>query len=351
MITERTSASLLGLHAQTALHPGAGTALGLVDLPIQRERHTGWPTIPGSALKGILRDRCRERISILRQQDQQNADYDLFDAEKPDSLDDVRKGKKGVLGHADASRLLTDLFGPPTDWAGEFAGALSVTDARLVAFPVRSLRGVFAWVTCRSALERLKADADLAAVDSSSWQPVGADVGKFTASTACQCVHGDSQKYVILEEFDYSQEAGDCAAAVDAIAEWLSSHIMTSVSADRLKRQLVVLSDDDFSHFARHATEIVARIRLNYESKTVEQGALFYQELLPAESALYSVVIANPTRARRKSAGANGGAARTDLLTRLAGLVKSDAGMTVFQIGGDETTGKGLCAVSLAGGD
>src|SRR5260221_14740243 len=51
---------LLFLHAQTGLHPGSGTALGTVDLPVQRERHTQWPTIPGSALKGILRDRCRE---------------------------------------------------------------------------------------------------------------------------------------------------------------------------------------------------------------------------------------------------------------------------------------------------
>src|SRR4051794_4247895 len=53
-------ARLLFLHAQTGLHPGSGTALGAVDLPVQRERHTQWPTIPGSALKGILRDVCRE---------------------------------------------------------------------------------------------------------------------------------------------------------------------------------------------------------------------------------------------------------------------------------------------------
>src|SRR5207253_5149205 len=51
---------LLFLHAQTGLHPGSGTALGTVDLPVQRERHTHWPTVPGSALKGILRDRARE---------------------------------------------------------------------------------------------------------------------------------------------------------------------------------------------------------------------------------------------------------------------------------------------------
>src|SRR5437660_12574596 len=57
----RQVARLLFLHAQTGLHPGSGTALGTVDLPVQRERHTRWPLIPGSALKGILRDLCREK--------------------------------------------------------------------------------------------------------------------------------------------------------------------------------------------------------------------------------------------------------------------------------------------------
>src|SRR5208282_4538362 len=56
--------AILGLHAQTSLHPGSGTALGTVDLPVQRERHTKWPTIPGSALKGVLRDLCRERAKL-----------------------------------------------------------------------------------------------------------------------------------------------------------------------------------------------------------------------------------------------------------------------------------------------
>ncbi|HPZ82549.1 MAG TPA: RAMP superfamily CRISPR-associated protein, partial [Thermogutta sp.] len=55
------SAATLFLHAQTGLHPGTGTALGVVDLPVQRERHTQWPTIAASALKGILRDVCREK--------------------------------------------------------------------------------------------------------------------------------------------------------------------------------------------------------------------------------------------------------------------------------------------------
>ena len=58
-----TRGGLLGLYAQTAMHPGSGTALGAVDLPVQRERHTQWPTIAGSALKGILRDASRDQIA------------------------------------------------------------------------------------------------------------------------------------------------------------------------------------------------------------------------------------------------------------------------------------------------
>ena len=65
-------------------------------------------------------------------------------------------------GKADATLKLNRLFGPPTAGAGEFAGALSVSDARLLAFPVRSLKGVFAWVSCPAVLTRLQRDACLA---------------------------------------------------------------------------------------------------------------------------------------------------------------------------------------------
>ncbi|HEX4613493.1 MAG TPA: hypothetical protein VH092_35250, partial [Urbifossiella sp.] len=89
------------------------------------------------------------------------------------------------------------------------------------------------------------------------------------------------------------------------------------------------------THFARYATEILARIKLNYESKTVDGGALFYQEFLPAETLLYSVVLANPARGRKDIPAA-------DLLGRLAGFLPP-----VLQVGGDESVGKGYCGVRL----
>ena len=52
-------AMLMFVHALTSIHPGSGTALGVVDLPVQRERHTNWPTIAGSSLKGVLKAEAR----------------------------------------------------------------------------------------------------------------------------------------------------------------------------------------------------------------------------------------------------------------------------------------------------
>ena len=42
------------LVVETPLHVGSGTELGIIDLPIQRERHTGFPKIEASGLKGCI---------------------------------------------------------------------------------------------------------------------------------------------------------------------------------------------------------------------------------------------------------------------------------------------------------
>src|SRR5206468_12495768 len=85
---------LLGLYAQTSLHPGAGTALGTVDLPVQRERHTHWPTIAASALKGILRDACREKIATRADLDNLPRHDDNPEEDTPETRAERRKGKK-----------------------------------------------------------------------------------------------------------------------------------------------------------------------------------------------------------------------------------------------------------------
>jgi CRISPR-associated protein Cmr4 len=315
---ERQAAALLFLHAQTSLHPGSGTALGVVDLPVQRERHTQWPLIPGSALKGILRDACREKARL-----------------KPEHGGDRRKANE-------QDGELVAAFGPGKI-GGEnssHAGALNVSDARILAFPVRSLRGVFAWVTCPAVLERLCRDLSLAG-------HLGLpSVPKFDAHQRerAACVAGSplalsdgSVKKLVLEEFEFT-----CIADAAPVAQWIAERaVADDFTRERLRSHCVVLQDDDFGHFVRHATEVSARIGLDYEKKTVKEGALFYQEFLPPETLFYSLVFANESRYQGHPMAAE---AVLDYLRQRLAEVR------VLQVGGDETTGKGLCAVRLSGG-
>jgi CRISPR-associated protein Cmr4 len=322
--------TLLGIHALTALHPGSGTALGTVDLPVLRERHTHWPTIAGSALKGILRDACRNHIA-------QRADLDSLP--RHDDEGD-RRGRRegGDRKKADATLELNVLFGPPTEGADKFGGALSVTDARLLAFPVRSLRGVFAWVSCPHALDRLKRDAELAGLPVEWKIPQPESEKAAVNALGCPCLIGDDR--LLLEEFEFVRDKN---LTTGPLAEWISRHLLSPGDAfadtrARFEKQFVVLHDDDFTHFARHATEVMARVGLNYDTKTVKQGALFYQEFLPPETLMYSMVLASPSRAKQQADSAQ---------TLLASLERLLKGRDILQIGGDETTGKGLCAVRL----
>lgn len=294
-------ARLLFLHAQTGLHPGSGTALGAVDLPIQRERHTGWPVIPGSTLKGILRDACRRAA---------DNEGDLLAAFGPER------------GMADK------------DQADMHAGALSLTDARILAFPVRSLKGVFAWVTCPAVLGRLNRDLKLAD------NPNGLALPAAPAKDKALCQQDspllvDGKKQLVLEEFEFER-----AADAGKVPAWIASHAVDDdFTSKRLQSHLVVLDDEYFTHFVRHATEVVARIALDYERKTVKGTALFYEEFLPAETLFYSVVLASASRR------AGHGKTAQQMLDYLHQKLPR-----VLQIGGDETIGKGLCVVRLSAG-
>lgn len=152
---------ILYLQALTPLHPGSGTALGAVDLPVQRERHTNWPVIPGSSVKGVLRE-------------------------------------------ATPTELRQRLFGTG-DSEGTPAGTLSFTDARLLAFPVRSLKNVFAWVTCPQALQRWSRDAGLVGKEV---KVPRVSMGESDAShyQGSPCVHNGK---LILEEFVFDAKGAD----------------------------------------------------------------------------------------------------------------------------------------------
>jgi CRISPR-associated protein Cmr4 len=289
-----TETALLFLHALTGLHPGSGSALGVVDLPVQRERHTGWPTIPGTSLKGVIRAEARGR----------EAGGDAFLA----------------------------VFGPDTNNAAEHAGAVAFTDARILAFPVRSLTGVFAWVTCHAVLARLSRDQELASGARLDGVPKVMGEQALICAGSPLVISSGNRRGMVLEEFDFSTEPG-----ADGIAGWIAERaVADEQTRARIKSHLAVISDDAFGHFVQHATEVTARIALDYVTKTVRGGALFYEEFLPPETLFYSLLIAQP--ARRKGVALDAAA----VLDWIKGL-----GLKTIQIGGGETVGKGLCAIRL----
>ena len=123
---------ILSLYAETSLHPGSGSSTGVVNLPVQRERHTSFPIIPPTGVKGTLRQQAE---LLWRETD-------------------------GKLLPTVAA-----LFGPPTAAEeGLHAGAIAFGEGRLIAFPVRSSSQVFVWVTCALVIDRLARDLRLAGI-------------------------------------------------------------------------------------------------------------------------------------------------------------------------------------------
>ncbi|MDH7570941.1 MAG: type III-B CRISPR module RAMP protein Cmr4 [Armatimonadota bacterium] len=311
-----SSSGILFLRAQTAIHPGAGTAVGAVDLPVQRESYTRWPTIQGSALKGVLRDACRDGL-VKAERSSGNAGYTLEEANR--------------------DQALCDIFGPPD--GDLYAGAMAVTDARLLAFPVRSAKGVFVWVTCAAALSRARRDLEMAGIAPPFEVPPSPGATQAVATTTCDdlWVSMGAEKKLVVEELLLDKcETGE--KELDQVAGWIATagcgYGEKPTDFCDPRKRLVLVSGDAFTHLACYATEIATRIRLDLETKTVAGGALFTQELLPAETLFYSVLLAGRPHSENPATDASG------ILETVARRVNE---ARVLQVGGDETTGKGWC--------
>lgn len=300
------NARLLFTHALSPLHAGTGQGVGVIDLPIAREKATGIPYLPGSSLKGTLRDLCKE------------------------------PSKENV-------------FGPKNDKADEYAGAAQFADQRLLLLPIRSLAGTFAWVTSPYLLKRFLRDAgDAKVADVSNLAPLTVDGEKclivkpyqITGQTVeCKLklkVSGTDK--VVLEDLDLTLTED---AQASKWAELLGKFVFPADTdwQKMLAERFCVVSDDVLSFLLDTATEITARIKLLEDVKTVQKGGLWYEEALPTETILYGFVLATPT-GHHKNNGLNE-AAIFDVVERSI--------EPVVQLGGKATVGRGLCRLSFQG--
>lgn len=309
---------LVFYYAVSPVHMGAGSAIGAIDSPIQREVHTRHPMFAGAGIKGALRHHFR-------------ATWD-----RSAGAGSERTGGAG---------LVSRIFGPDTG-ASDFAGALSMGDAQLVALPVRSLRNGYAYVTSPLALARLKRLASVAGLPA-PWDVPQPDEGK--ALTSGDALLAGAQ--LVLEAFEFAATRNESVAAV---ARWLARHAFTDERdffARKLAADLVVVSDTDLAHFAQHAMVVEPHVRIDDETGTADDGGLFFVENLPPESLMAGLAQASVERTLGGRLGPD--EARLDAKQVLAAVFDGTRGRPgiggkPLQIGGDATSGRGVVLVQPA---
>jgi len=267
------------LHALSPLHAGTGHTPDIIDLPTARMKATGIPFLPGSSIKGVLREARR-----------------ATDREKTEAV-----------------------FGPSDDLTAH-AGALVVGDARLLALPVRSFRGTFAWVTSPLLLTLAKRDLEEPSLTVPTINGRGARLAQGTI-----CVHNDR---LYLEDLDL---AAAVAAEATAWAQRLAP--LAFPGDDIFTKRFAIIDDDTMAFLWETATQVDARVRLDERTRTVAKGALWLEESLPPETLLIGLLAADRSR-------------RHDVkMTPDEVLGFALSGEEVHQLGGKATTGRGRCRI------
>lgn len=321
-------ALIMYIYAETPIHAGSGATLGVVDLPIQRERHTGFPIIQGSSLKGVLRNSLKGV-----------KDNALSNKCKicPIKENDIVK---------EACRICGDIFGTE-----EGIGGVSITDAKILAFPVRTLKGVFGWITCPLVLSRYKRDLSLVKGGDINW-----NIPNFNSEEAI--ISKDSNlkedNYVYIEELQLKCVENEIVSTIaKEISEALPDDNIYKEIKEKLKKDLVIVSNDVFRDLINLTTEIVTRIRIDPLKGIVKEGALWTEEYLPTDTILYSLILIPSARTLNlddlNEKLRNEIESLKNYAEKIVKLFKILYDGRILQIGGDETIGKGFVRLKIRG--
>jgi len=274
------SAQTYLLQAVTALRVGDGAAVGSVNLPLTRERHTGWPVVPGASIKGALRQRAAWRVEG---------------------------------DHAGEAALRETFGGTPEE--ADAAGAARFGPAHLLALPTRCLKGTFVLLSSPMALARFARQVGGEAPTLPAVRPGTIALPPkldIAVEGSGLTLDPDVQGLVVLEEVALSaRRPPEVAAWGDWLAKWTAEEAPVE--------RLAVVHDDLFTHATRYWTEFRTRAAIGRDG-VVEQGKLFTVELLPVETLLWGTL------------GAAGGAA----------LLPEDG--EVWTLGGHQSAGMGRVA-------
>lgn len=256
---------LFTIHALTGLHCGVGQGINDIDLPTARDPVSGHPVIPGSSIKGVLRDH-------------------LLAAPPPD-----------------CRAILEAAFGKDGKESIDFASGLAISDARLVCLPVRSYRGTFAYLSSPYALTLMRRNllrCGFAAAEVPEIPvPAGNEDVAMTATEDSALTHKEFGGCVLLEDLDVPLDEGGSGPAgtwAELIADfWIGKE--DAAQRDLFARRFAVASDNLLDFLCESSLPVIARNALN-EQGTVRKGALWYEEQVPAEAIFAGVFAADDVR-------------------------------------------------------
>lgn len=326
----------------TPTHVGSGSELGIVDLPIQRERHTSFPKFEGSSLKGALREAVERNVKASNFKNWNDDDvkvqrifgYDEGSIKNKDALQDqftIKREKK------------------KDKKINEFAGCVGFSDARILLFPVKSMRGVFAWITCPQVLSQYEEDMKISEVSTfPKFTEKELTIKKGTGLVAenapllLKNAHQPDTYSVVLEEYAYQANNNKI---VNELGAWMVTHVFGEADhywKTKIKNSIVILPDDDFRDFVNLSTDVITRTKINNITGTVESGALFTEEYLPPESILYSLLLVTKEFLDAEKDDQRSGMDEGEVLDFINKNLPS-----IIQIGGNSTLGKGIIKTQI----
>lgn len=290
---------IITLRTITPLHIGTGQAVGTTDLPIAREKATRWPVVPGSSVKGVLKDAAR--IAWMEQSSRDKRSHDDGEA---------------------ADKALAHLFGAPKGETAS-AGALSVTDMRTLLFPVRSLAGTFAYTTSLLAIARAN---EFLRVARRPEIPIPVGLKSPIGLPAGSVLRFNGKTYLEDLDLESTDLATDPSAAI--------SKLIGMPEID-VRKRLAIIEDGLFTYLTETATEVTTHVTLEFETRTAKGGFLRSEERIPPEAVFIGLIAVDLLHHGGKSA---------DALDHLARL--NDR--CYLQFGGKASVGNGICRLHIA---
>lgn len=286
---------ILTLRTITPLHVGTGQSVGTTDLPIAREKTTGWPMVPGSSVKGALKEAAREGLVAARER----------------------------AAGEQADKDLAFLFGRSPDSKNAAAGALAITDLRCLLFPVRSVAGTFAYATSAGTIGR--ANELLKAAGKPTIDVPASPDGTSVVVSARTVLKVTTLGKVVLEDLDLTPKDMTGSDPTSRLAA------LTGIAEAELAKRLAILPDDLFTYLTKTATEVTTHVTLDFVTRTAAGGMLRSEERVPSEAVFLGLAMVDGLSARKE-----------DATQHLDGLNGKHC-----QFGGKGSVGNGLCRVGV----